>query len=144
MNNKPKILIIEDDVDLIEATKVMLNDEQYSILTALHPDDGMQMALETLPDLIILDVMFGREQKVEGFDYAVKMKQDPSLAPAWVARGCLRLLDGDAAAAEGPGSGRQGAGRSAGERESLGVDAQQTARAGSAGQCLACRSWPNC
>jgi len=33
------------------------------------------------PNLIILDVMFGKQEKTKGFDCAVKMKQDKDLAP---------------------------------------------------------------
>ena len=40
-----------------------------------------QLLKKEKPDLVILDVMFGEEEKIKGFDYAVKMKQDKALAP---------------------------------------------------------------
>ena len=81
MNTSKKVLIIEDDVDLVEAMKIILEAEEYSVMTSYTPDEGFQMAESNLPDLIILDAMFERSHKARGFDYAVKMKQNAALAP---------------------------------------------------------------
>lgn len=81
MPDKPKILIIEDDEDMVEAMKITLTANNYRVTSALNPDDGLKKAKEEKPDLIILDVMFGKGQEAKGFDYAVKMKREKSLAP---------------------------------------------------------------
>ncbi|MCM8804300.1 MAG: response regulator [Candidatus Omnitrophica bacterium] len=75
-----KILIIEDDVDMIEVMKVVLQKGNYVVITAFDPEEGFQKIKEEKPDLLILDVMFGSEQKTKGFDFAYKMKQDKELA----------------------------------------------------------------
>jgi DNA-binding response OmpR family regulator len=77
---QPKILIIEDDADLIEAMKITLESNNYQTFSAYGPEEGFQMAKIKHPDLIILDVMFGSEEKSSGYDYVVKMKQDSILA----------------------------------------------------------------
>lgn len=80
MEKQISILIIEDDADLVEAMKITLETKNYKIFNAFAPDDGFQMAKYVKPDLIILDVMFGNNEKSLGFDYAIKMKQDKDLA----------------------------------------------------------------
>ena len=81
MKEEATILIIEDDTDMIEAMKITLEAENYRILSATDPEEGINAAKNEKPDLVILDVMFGEEEKIKGFDYAVKMKQDKALAP---------------------------------------------------------------
>lgn len=81
MDKQKNILIIEDDADLIEAMKIILETKNYRIFTAYSPEEGFQMAKDVKPDLIILDVMFGSKERSLGFEYAVKMKLDKILAP---------------------------------------------------------------
>lgn len=80
MTKHAKILIIEDDVDMVEAMKVTLGAKNYQMNIAFSPDEGFRKAREEKPDLIILDVMFGSKGQTRGFDCAVKMKQDKTLA----------------------------------------------------------------
>jgi len=77
---KAKILIIEDDPDMIEAMRVILEPQSYTIVTAFDPNEGYQKLKEEKPDLLILDVMFGSEQKTKGFDLALNIKKDKELA----------------------------------------------------------------
>ena len=81
MKETKNILIIEDDLDLVEAMKVSLGSEDYHVMTAYNPEEGLNKAKSEKPDLVILDVMFGSQGRTEGFDYAVKFKQDDKLAP---------------------------------------------------------------
>jgi len=80
MNEKLKILIIEDDPDFIEATKLILEQKNYQVLSAYDPSDGMKIAKKENPNVIILDVMFGEKSKDDGFDFAYKLRQDKKLA----------------------------------------------------------------
>ncbi|HDQ45698.1 MAG TPA: response regulator [bacterium] len=80
MGKTTRILIIEDDEDMIEAMKWALSPIGCEIEAAAHPETGLERAREMTPDLIILDVMFGPDEKTEGFDYAIRIRQDPCLA----------------------------------------------------------------
>ncbi len=81
MENKKKILIIEDDRDLIEAISLILVSKNYQVLKAYNTETGMEMIKQEKPQLIILDVMFGdKKGKSTGFDLAVKIRQDKSIA----------------------------------------------------------------
>jgi len=75
------VLIIEDDADMIEAVKLILQKTNYKILVAHNPEDGFDLAKKDKPDLIILDVMFGNGGESQGFQYAIKMKTDKTIAP---------------------------------------------------------------
>jgi two-component system alkaline phosphatase synthesis response regulator PhoP len=54
---KEKILIIEDEVDLVKGLKLNLADEGYDIDLAYDGVEGLHKALEDRPDLIVLDIM---------------------------------------------------------------------------------------
>jgi len=54
---KEKILIIEDEEDLVKGLKINLVDEGYEIDYALNGKEGLRKALTEKPDLILLDIM---------------------------------------------------------------------------------------
>jgi len=76
MNEKPKILIIEDDMDLVAAMKTMLENKGYNIIYAYDPEQGYEKVKEEKPELIILDVMFGSKGESKGFNFANKLRID--------------------------------------------------------------------
>jgi len=79
-NEKFKILIVEDDLDMIEALRIMLESEGYSVISSADPDEGLQKTRDEKPDLVILDVMFGSAQNAKGFDFVLRLRQDKGLA----------------------------------------------------------------
>lgn len=80
MEEKAKILIIEDDQDVSEAMRVSLEARQYQVDSAVDPEQGLGKVRQWRPDLVILDVMFGRRQEAKGFEAAVQMRRDPQTA----------------------------------------------------------------
>lgn len=52
-----KVLVVEDEEALLFTLAHNLRREGYSVLTASRGDDGLKLAREKLPDLIVLDVM---------------------------------------------------------------------------------------
>ncbi len=69
-----KILIIDDDIDLVEVLRIVLEGENFEVLDAQNGERGMRMIHKEKPDLIILDVMMDTED--EGFHVANKLKAD--------------------------------------------------------------------
>ncbi|MGH2608413.1 MAG: response regulator transcription factor, partial [Tepidiformaceae bacterium] len=53
----PKVLVVEDEEALLFTLAHNLKREGYSVLTASRGDDGLKLAREKQPDLIVLDVM---------------------------------------------------------------------------------------
>lgn len=60
-----RILIIEDEIHMIEALKANLEANNYEIDTATDGEDGLDLALTGIYDLIVLDIML---PKMNGFD----------------------------------------------------------------------------
>ena len=71
----PSILIIDDDPDFVEVTKVLLETKQYNVRFAYNPEEGLAKLEEETPDALILDVMMGKG--AEGFVLARKIRKDP-------------------------------------------------------------------
>lgn len=69
-----KILIIDDDPDIIEAMKVVLESKQYQVAVAKNGEEGLKKVKLDKPHLIILDVMM--ESMDKGFDVARALKKD--------------------------------------------------------------------
>jgi selenocysteine-specific elongation factor len=65
MENKKKILMIDDDVNLVNVIKMVLESKNYEFLPAYSAAEGMEKIVEFNPDLIILDVIM--EDFVAGF-----------------------------------------------------------------------------
>ncbi len=72
-----KILIIDDDPDIVTAVRLTLENAGHKIVAANSGKDGLQKVKEEKPDLIILDVMM--ETHTEGFQLALKLHNpDPA------------------------------------------------------------------
>jgi len=75
----PKIAIIDDDPDIIDASKIVLSSKGYEVITATNPDDGYKIVIEQKPDLIILDVMMNEPD--DGFFLAQKFRREKIETP---------------------------------------------------------------
>lgn len=73
MAEKGKILAIEDDPEMVEFIKTILEAHSYKVYSAPTQKEGLEKVKEVSPDLIILDVML--ETKGAGFWAAHKLKR---------------------------------------------------------------------
>ena len=78
MEEKKKILIVEDARALVDILKFNLAREGYETLEALDGEAGLQLGLTGDPDLILLDVML---PKMNGFDICAKLRDAGSTVP---------------------------------------------------------------
>ncbi len=71
-----KILIIDDDPDIVTAVTLTLKSVGHEIISAPNGEEGLKRIKADVPDLIILDVMM--DTKTEGFQLALKLRNpDP-------------------------------------------------------------------
>ena len=77
MDKRNKILLIDDDIDFVEATKTVLESEPYDVIVAYEGEEGLQKAKAENPDLILLDVIMPVK---DGFTAAEQLKKDPQLS----------------------------------------------------------------
>ena len=68
-----KILIVDDELDIVESLKFVLEVSGYVCYTAFNGEDGLRLAKEIIPDLIILDVMM---PKINGYKISRLLKYD--------------------------------------------------------------------
>ncbi|MBS1655245.1 MAG: response regulator, partial [Bacteroidetes bacterium] len=60
-----KVLIADDEPDILEILKYNLVNEGYQVFTAKDGDDALDKAKMTQPDLIVLDIMMPKKTGVE-------------------------------------------------------------------------------
>ena len=75
--NKSKILIIDDDADLLASTKLFLETNDFEVATAINTKTGLQILKSFKPDLVILDIIM--DSNLEGFNFLNDLKSDDSL-----------------------------------------------------------------
>ena len=68
-----KILVVEDEPDILEMVRYNLNQAGLDVETAEDAECALQSVQETLPDLIILDLML---PGIDGLDMCRQIKQD--------------------------------------------------------------------
>ena len=68
-----KILVVEDEPELVRALEVRLKSQDFQIISALDGEEGLRKAREEMPDRVILDVMI---PKIDGFRVARFLKFD--------------------------------------------------------------------
>ncbi len=77
VNTMPTVLLIDDDPDFVEATSTVLESASYEVLVAFSGSEGLLVAQDRRPDVIILDVIMPGE---DGFQTLEKLRADPTLA----------------------------------------------------------------
>jgi len=70
------ILIIDDDRDLVESIRIVLESRKHDVRAAYNGKEGFQKIQEKAPELILLDVMMATD--TEGFSLAYKLKSTPA------------------------------------------------------------------
>lgn len=67
----PKVLVIDDDPGLLTLIKVGLAQEGFQVLTAAGGKEGLRMAYDHRPDMILLDIMM---PEMDGFDVCQRLR----------------------------------------------------------------------
>jgi two-component system phosphate regulon response regulator PhoB len=69
---KEKILVIEDDEDILNLISYHLESQQFLVVKAQNGQEGIETAWREIPDLIILDIML---PDIDGFEVCKKLKR---------------------------------------------------------------------
>jgi two-component system alkaline phosphatase synthesis response regulator PhoP len=72
--SKGNILIVEDDHQTMKLIKFILEKEHYSTISAKDGEEGLQMAREKKPDMIVLDLML---PGMDGYRVCEILKANP-------------------------------------------------------------------
>lgn len=74
---KRRILVIDDEREMVDMLAIRLSSHGYDVQAAFDGETGLKLALETRPDLILLDVMLPR---LGGDGVCRKLKDNPATA----------------------------------------------------------------
>jgi len=69
-----RILIVDDDPDFTETTRIVLEKAGHTVENATNGDDGFQRALEIKPDLIVLDVIM--DSVLDGVSTSLRLHEE--------------------------------------------------------------------
>ena len=73
MSNKKTILIVDDEPDIVETLKFLVESEGFECLTAFDGEKALKLVKEKRPDLVILDIML---PKINGYKVSRLLKFD--------------------------------------------------------------------
>ncbi|MFH1214540.1 MAG: response regulator [Candidatus Neomarinimicrobiota bacterium] len=73
-----KILIIDDDFDLVEVLRITLEKYGFTVIDAPNGTRGYQLLEQERPDLVLLDVMMTTWD--EGFEVVQRIRSNPEIA----------------------------------------------------------------
>ena len=76
MENK-KIFVIDDDPDILDSLKVILQSHGFDVTTASNKEEGIELCSSQKPDLIILDIMM--ENDLDGYGMLNDFRRESSL-----------------------------------------------------------------
>ena len=77
MKPRAKLLLVDDDVDLVLVMKGTLESKAYEVIVAYNGKEGIEKAKKEKPDLVFLDILM---PVADGFVFADQFRKDPSLA----------------------------------------------------------------
>ena len=78
----PKILLVDDEPDIIELIQYHLEKEGYLVKTAKNGVEGLKVAKSFVPDLILLDVMM---PEMDGIEACIELRKDNTLNSTLIA-----------------------------------------------------------
>ncbi|MFH1387031.1 MAG: response regulator [bacterium] len=87
-----KILVVDDEPELVVLTKARLEASGYEVITAADGEAGLKKAHEEKPDLIILDLML---PKMDGYQICRLLKFDANYSHIPIIMLTARLQDED-------------------------------------------------
>jgi CheY-like chemotaxis protein len=90
-----KILIIDDEPDIITYYKAILEDDGHTIFTANNAEEGMNKLKESRPDLILLDLLMPHKTGIKLFSELKKVDGPYSNIPVILATGIKDEKGGD-------------------------------------------------
>lgn len=73
--SEARVLLVEDDSELLEFVRYMLQQEKYQVMTSSDGLDALEKARAERPDVILLDVLL---PKMHGFEVCQRLRQDPA------------------------------------------------------------------
>ncbi len=72
-DSRPRILVVDDEADLVAVLRMGLENDGFEVIEASDGEQGLQLAREARPDLVLLDLML---PKLDGYKVCRALKFD--------------------------------------------------------------------
>lgn len=72
--DKVRILLVEDEPEVLELYKLKLTLDGYDVLTAMNGQEGLKRALDERPEMIFLDI---KMPEMDGFEVLKRLRSEP-------------------------------------------------------------------
>jgi two-component system alkaline phosphatase synthesis response regulator PhoP/two-component system response regulator VicR len=92
--NKPRILVAEDDPNILRQIAFNLGTHGYQVDTAVNGAEALKQLMQSRPNLLITDVMM---PEMDGYELVATLRADPDLADLPVIMLTARSQDNDVA-----------------------------------------------
>jgi CheY-like chemotaxis protein len=95
MPDRKTILVIDDDAQLVDSVKTLLESAGYEVAYAYQAEKGVALAREVRPDLIVMDILFAGPPGRDGVEVSRQLAQDRELGdtPVILLSGVKSVLD---------------------------------------------------
>ena len=90
--DKSKILIVEDNFDNSQLVKLVLERENYQVLSASNGKEGLELSRSETPNLIVLDLDM---PVLDGWEMLKRLKADPAIRDTRIVVVTAHLLPGE-------------------------------------------------
>src|SRR5688572_12152484 len=80
-HSAPKVLVVDDDSDIVELLEYNLVKEGYSVQTASNGKRAIETAKTFIPDLILLDIMM---PQLDGIETGRILRQNPDIKHTYI------------------------------------------------------------
>ena len=89
-NGKHVILVVDDDPDILESLRIVLEANDYEVLTAASAEEGLSIYKENSPDLMIVDLMM--EEIDSGTSFVKELERLQNNVPVYLLSSTGNLL----------------------------------------------------
>lgn len=69
-----RILVVDDEINILELIKFTLEKEDHQVITTIDSEEGLRLVEKDAPELIILDVMM---PKIDGLEFCRRLRSQP-------------------------------------------------------------------
>jgi redox-sensing transcriptional repressor len=94
-NTQPSVMVIDDDIDIVNSYKAIIEASGFRVSYAQNGEDGMKMVTKEQPDLIVLDIMM--EKPDSGFIFLNELREKglsiPVILCSSIAKATANILD---------------------------------------------------
>jgi CheY-like chemotaxis protein len=92
MMNKTRVLLVEDETNTIELMRLELEVLGYEVTVAKNGEEGVEMAVSLLPDIIVMDILMPR---MDGLQAASRIRENPKTKDIPILAATAKAMPGD-------------------------------------------------